>query len=153
MQNSHLVKAAIQFLDRQRFIAVPTANARNEPHASIKMVLFATDAYVVLMDYILGTTYENLSRNPYVSFSAYDTEALKGYHIYGEVAIIHGDAKDFKRFVRIWDDQHVHLIADKVIERLREGRVSDEMRIALVEPTVFYKVNLQEIEEIQAVQR
>ena len=139
------VKALIE---SREFISVGTANLEAKPNAAPKFLLKVEGDYIYLVDYIIGSTFQNLQVNPKVSLSFLDADTLMGYQINGSVEIIES-GPEYAVVLKELRDKQIDLSIKRVIEGVTKGQAHKAYEVTIPEQFVILKVKVEEIVHIQ----
>jgi hypothetical protein len=137
----------LHLLNKKGFISVATCSPDGQPNAAPKLICFADDQFVYLIDYTSGKTWENLRINPRVSLSLSDSEDLTGYKINGSVEILEGNAipGDIKERL---EDKKLSLSVDRVVRGVQKKKKHHVYEMGMPDQYVVYKVRVGEITRI-----
>jgi uncharacterized pyridoxamine 5'-phosphate oxidase family protein len=142
-----LTKELISILEKREFLSVATCGLNNRPNAAPKFLLKVDEEHIYLVDYTIGTTWQNLKVNPRLSLSFMDQNTLKGYQINGDVQII-DKGPAYKKMHKEMMDKEVHLTTKHIIEDVRgEGR-HDNYEVIIREKFVIFEMKIDEVVEI-----
>jgi len=142
-----LTKELISLLDKREFLSVATCGSINRPNAAPKFLLKVDKEHIYLVDYTIGTTWQNLKVNPKLSLSFMDQNTLKGYQINGNVRMIEKGSV-YKKMHKEMMDKEVRLTAKHIIEDVRGEGKHDNYEVAIREKFVIFDVKINEIVEI-----
>jgi len=136
-----------KLLESREFISVATCDFKGKPNAAPKFLLKIEDNQIFLIDYVIGSTWQNIKINPRVSLSFVDTNTLIAYQINGPVEIIEkGTVYDL--MMQELELREIDLSTKRIIEGVGNGKVHEGFEVALPEKVVIFKVTMEEIVEI-----
>jgi predicted pyridoxine 5'-phosphate oxidase superfamily flavin-nucleotide-binding protein len=142
-------KKIAELLKDKEFISVATCDFRGKPNVAPKFILKLEGSYLYLVDYVLGTTFSNLTINPRVSISLMDLDALLGYQINGAVEIITKGA-EFEKMMNELKDKEMDLSIKRIIEGIDSGKKHAGFEVTLSENAAILKVKIEETVEISS---
>ena len=142
-----LNKYLIGLLENREFISVATCDFKGRPNAAPKFLLKVQGDIIYMVDYIIGTTCENLRMNPYVSLSFLDSVTLKGYQINGKVGILE-KGRLFNKLYKEMMDKEIRLTTKHIIEDIRGKGKHDSFEVVITERFVILEVKVNEVVEI-----
>ncbi|MFA5411682.1 MAG: pyridoxamine 5'-phosphate oxidase family protein, partial [Candidatus Omnitrophota bacterium] len=119
------------------------------PNAAPKFLLKVEASHIYLVDYILGTTFRNIKVNPRVSLSFFDSDALTGYQINGNVRIIDG-GPEYQSALDDLQRKEIDLSATRIIDGVIKGQVHKNYEVAASKQFVILKIKVEEIVQIQS---
>ena len=137
----------VDLLNKREFISAGTCDFKGRPNAAPKFVLKADAEHVYIVDYTIGTTYDNLKMNPRVSMSFIEPRTLMGYQLNGAVTIIDSGPL-YKKMRNEMVDKEIRLTAQHLIEDVRGSHKHDVYEIGITEKFVIFKVKIDEVVEI-----
>jgi uncharacterized pyridoxamine 5'-phosphate oxidase family protein len=140
-------KKIIELLKQREFISVATSDFKGRPNVAPKFILKFEDKYLYLVDYVRGTTYDNLKANPRVSISIMDVDSLIGYQINGAVEVM-DKGKDFEKALEEFKQREIDLSVKRIIEGIDRGKSHGSFELSLPESAVIFKVKIEEVVEI-----
>jgi len=140
-------KRIAELLKFREFVSVATCDFNGRPNAAPKFLLKIEDNIVYLVDYIIGTTFHNLSLNPKISISFMDTHSLVGYQLNGLVKIIES-GPEYDLLVKDLLQREVDLSARRIIEGVTRGKAHEDFELNMSENFVIFKVKIEEIVEM-----
>lgn len=136
-----------KLLASREFISVASCDFSGRPNVAPKFFLKLEGQFIYLIDYVLGTSYENIKLNPRVSISLMDLDNLIGYQMNGEVEIIeHG--KEHGQLLAEFQEKEVSLSTKRIIQAIDTGKTHQNFEISLPEQAIIFKVRIAEIVEI-----
>jgi len=144
-----LTEDLVGLLEKREFISVATCDLKGRPNAAPKFVLKVDKERIYLVDYIIGTTYDNLKINPRVSLSFLDPRTLNGYQLNGSVRII-SKGSIFEKMRREMLEKEIRLTTKHIIEDVRGESTHDAYEVTIAERYVVYIVTIDEVVEIGA---
>jgi len=136
-----------QLLENREFISVATCDFSGRPNAAPKFFLKIEDDFIYLIDYTIGTTWENLKVNPKVSLSLINPDTLIGYRINGSVEII-DKGPEYKTLLDEFKTKEVGLSAKRVVEGMYRGKRHETFEVSFPEHFVILRVKLENFAEI-----
>ena len=142
MLNSDLAK----LLKEREFISIATCDFQGRPNVVPKFILKIDNSHIYLVDYVLGTTYNNIKVNPRISLSIMNVDHLTGYQINGTAQLI-TSGEEFKKLRTELTEKQVQLSAKRVIDALR-GKRHDVFEVGLPEHSLIIKIKIEEVVEI-----
>ncbi|MCX5695747.1 MAG: pyridoxamine 5'-phosphate oxidase family protein [Candidatus Omnitrophica bacterium] len=140
-------KRIAELLKFREFVSVATCDFNGRPNAAPKFLLKIEDNVVYLVDYIIGTTFHNLSLNPKISISFMDTHSLVGYQLNGLVKIIES-GPEYDLLVKDLLQREVDLSARRIVEGVTRGKAHEDFELNMSENFVIFKVKIEEIVEM-----
>lgn len=140
-------KRIAELLKFREFVSVATCDFNGRPNAAPKFLLKIEDNVVYLVDYIIGTTFHNLSLNPKISISFMDTHSLVGYQLNGLVKIIE-NGPEYDLLVKDLLQREVDLSARRIVEGVTRGKAHEDFELNMSENFVIFKVKIEEIVEM-----
>jgi len=140
-------KKIAELLRDREFISVATCDFGGKPNVAPKFILKLEDDCLYLVDYVLGTTFSNLTINPRVSISLMDLDALTGYQINGRVEIMHKGG-EFEKMIGEVKKKQMDLSIQRIVEGIDSGKKHASFEVALSDLVVILKVKIQETVEI-----
>jgi len=142
-----VIKKIFELLEDREFISVATCDFSGRPNVAPKFILKLESNYLYLVDYVLGTTFSNVTINPRVSISLMDIDALTGYQINGAVEII-SKGEEFQRMLKELNEREVNLSVKRIIEGIDTGKKHASFEVMLPENVIILKVKIEEAVEI-----
>ena len=142
-----LSKELIGLMEKKEFVSVATCDFKGRPNAAPKFVLKVESDRAYLVDYTIGTSWQNLKINPRISMSLIDARTLKGYQINGSVRII----KRGKLYDKMRDemtDKEVRLTTQRIIDEVRGHPTHETFEVLISEKFVIFEVRIDEIVEM-----
>jgi pyridoxine/pyridoxamine 5'-phosphate oxidase len=127
-------------------VTVATSDLKGEPNAAVKMLIDIKGNSIYLVDYSMGTTWENLKVNPKISLAFEDVETSKGYRINGTVEIIDSGVEYDKLLDRVKKTETA-IVVNRVIEGIQRNKKFKEHLIVTSDKFVIYKVRIKKIVE------
>jgi hypothetical protein len=134
-------------LKKTKFINVATVGINKIPCAAPKFVLKVEDDFIYLVDYTLGTTYQNLSAYPRISLSLMMDKNLKGYQINGTVKVIE-KGTEYDKLLNEFREKEIKLTVERLIEGVHRGKAHTDYEIEISKRIVIFKVRIKEIIEL-----
>jgi hypothetical protein len=131
-------------LRKTKFINVATVGVNKIPCAAPKFVLKVEDDFIYLVDYTLGTTYQNLSAYPRISLSFMIDKDLKGYQINGTVKVIE-KGTEYDKLLSELREKKIKLTVERLIEGVHRGKAHTDYEIGFSKRIVVFKVRIKEI--------
>jgi general stress protein 26 len=147
MEAYMLTPELIGLLDKREFISVATSDLNSRPNAAPKFILKVDKGHIYLVDYIIGTTYENLRKNPRVSLSFMDQRTLRGYQLNGKAHII-DKGRSYSAMRKEMLDKEIRLTTKHIIEDVRGQSKHDTFEVTLSERYVIFVITIDEVVEI-----
>ena len=142
-----LSKELIGLMEKKEFVSVATCDFKGRPNAAPKFVLKVESDRAYLVDYTIGTSWQNLKINPRISMSLIDARTLKGYQINGSVRII----KRGKLYDKMRDemtDKEVRLTTQRIIDEVRGHPTHETFEVLISEKFVIFEVKIDEVVEM-----
>jgi len=136
-----------KLLENREFVDVATCDFSGRPNAAPKFILKFENNFIYLVDYTIGTTWENLKINPRVSLSFMEPDTLVGYQINGSVEII-DKGPEYNSLLSEFKRKEIDLSIKRVIEGVYRGKGHKTFEVSLPERFVVFKVKLEDIAEI-----
>jgi len=134
-------------LDTRRFLNLATASKDAVPNVAPKFMLSYTDTEIVLADYTIAKTFENIKTNPTVAIPVMDEITLNGYQIKGRARIV-TDGKEHKKLYAAMQDKVVKLSVERIVRGIHAGRESANFEVCLPEKMTFIVVTVHTLTEI-----
>jgi predicted pyridoxine 5'-phosphate oxidase superfamily flavin-nucleotide-binding protein len=141
-----LTKKITELLRNRDFICVATCSLDGRPNAAPKFFLKIEENFIYLVDYTIGTTWENLKVNPLASVSFIDTDTLKGYRMNGKVEII-DKGSDFDKILKELRQKEISLSTKRVIEGVYRGKPHESFEVTMSDKFVVLKIKIEEVSE------
>ena len=142
-----LSKELIGLMEKKEFVSVATCDFKGRPNAAPKFVLKVESDRAYLVDYTIGTSWQNLKINPRIYMSLIDARTLKGYQINGSVRII----KRGKLYDKMRDemtDKEVRLTTQRIIDEVRGHPTHETFEVLISEKFVIFEVRIDEVVEM-----
>ena len=142
-----LSKELIGLMEKKEFVSVATCDFKGRPNAAPKFVLKVESDRAYLVDYTIGTSWQNLKINPRISMSLIDARTLKGYQINGSVRII----KRGKLYDNMRDEmtnKEVRLTTQRIIDEVRGHPTHETFEVLISEKFVIFEVRIDEVVEM-----
>jgi len=134
-------------LKDREFITVATCDLNGQPNAAPKFFLKVEGNFIYLVDYAIGTTWENLRINPVVSLSFMDPDMLIGYQINGSVEII-DKGQEYDKILAEFQEKEIGLSAKRIVEGVYRGKRHESFEVTLPERVVIFKLKILDVAEI-----
>jgi len=122
-------KKLYNFIRNQEFVTLSTVNYNGSPHVSPKLFLKMEKEYIYLLDYLVGTTFENLKENNKVSISTFDIQDVKGFHIYGKASILESGPR-YDKLMTEWNERQLKMATEKVSQAVRGTQNIRSLKLA-----------------------
>jgi predicted pyridoxine 5'-phosphate oxidase superfamily flavin-nucleotide-binding protein len=135
------------FLKKLEFINVATCDFQGRPNAAPKLILKCENNFIYLIDYTIGKTWSNITKNPKVSLSFAETDNLMGYQVNGSVEIIDKGLK-YKQLLKELSAKEISLSAERIIRGIRKGKKHEIYEVEIPKNIVIFKVEIEEFVEI-----
>jgi hypothetical protein len=136
-----------KLLENKKFVFLATADLTGRPNVAPKFLVKLERHDLYLVDYVLGTTWENINVNAKAAISFLDSETLRGYLLRGTArALLAG--KEFDEIIREFQDKQLSLIAERVAEGVSRAKKHKDFGIALPEKGGVIKFHIDEFVEI-----
>ncbi|MCU0665563.1 MAG: pyridoxamine 5'-phosphate oxidase family protein [Candidatus Omnitrophica bacterium] len=135
-------------LKQKEFISVATSSLKGKPNAAPKFILKCEGNFIYLIDYTIGTTWENLKVNPLISLSFMDTETLLGYQLNGKAHILE-NGHEYEKIFHELSQKQVSLSASRIIEGISKGKKHSSFELAIPEKFVVLRIEVKELVEIK----
>ena len=142
-----MLKKIKTLLDAHRFLNLATVSADAVPNVAPKFVLSYTDTEIVLADYTIAKTFENIKKNPAVAIPVMDEATLNGYQIKGRARVVTG-GKEHAKFYEAMQDKVVKLSVERIVRGVHAGRESANFEVCLPEKMSFIVVTVHTLTEI-----
>ena len=142
-----LPKELVDLLEKREFISVATCDFNGRPNAAPKFILKIESNRMYLVDYTIGTTWQNLKVNPRISMSLVDTRTLKGYQLNGIVKIL-TRGKLYDKMRKEMMDKEIRLTTQHIIDEVRGEPTHETFEILISEKFVIFEVKLDEVVEM-----
>lgn len=142
----NLPEGVINVFNNQRFSIVSTIDKDGSPHNSCKGVVdIEKKGKVYLLDLYKGRTFENLSRNHYMSITVVDEHKFIGYCLKGKAKVLDKD-KIKSRTIQLWEKKIAGRIAHRLLKNVKEekGHVSHPEAL-LPKPEYLIEMDVTEI--------
>ena len=124
-----------------------TSDGEGKPNISIKGIVDIDTDKVYFFDLFRAKTRKNLELNPRISFFVIDLDNFIGYQLKGKARIIDG-GELFERYLRIWEKKRRDLIISKILQDLKNERVSKGHDIHLLKPEYLIIMEVEEIYDL-----
>lgn len=133
-----------KLLTNREFISVATCDFSGRPNVAPKFFLKLENKFIYLIDYVLGTSYENIKLNPRVSISLMDLDNLIGYQMNGAIEIIER-GKEHDQLLAEFQEKEVSLSTKRIIQAIDTGKTHQNFEVSLPEQAIIFKVKIEEI--------
>lgn len=144
-----ITKKINEILKGREFISVATCDFNGRPNVAPKFFLKLEDNYIFLVDYVFGSTFNNLKINPRASLSVMDTDSLKGYQINGSVEVVdRGELYD-----KISDEvkkKAMSLATERIIKGIHREQRHESFELSFPDRIAIFKVKIEEVVEIDS---
>ncbi len=140
-------KELTSLLTKREFISVATCDFKGRPNAAPKFLLRVEGNRLYLVDYTIGTTWQNLKTNPRISMSLIDIPRLRGYQLNGSVKII-SKGKIYEKMHKEMTDKEISLTAQHIIDEIRGHATHETFEIMINEKFVIFEVRVDEVVEM-----
>ncbi|MBF0532225.1 MAG: pyridoxamine 5'-phosphate oxidase family protein [Candidatus Omnitrophica bacterium] len=138
-----------KLLLKQKVVTVASADSNGRPTAAPKFVVAIERNCIYLVDYVIGKTFDNFSKNPLVSLSFFDEEDLTGYLLNGTVVIL-TSGPEFDVWMKEAQKKEIDLTIERVIKGIQKGKKHANFDFVSPEHRVIFKVNVNEVVEISS---
>lgn len=142
-----MLKKIKKLMDAQQFLNLATANKDAVPNVAPKFMLSYTDTEIVLADYTIAKTFENIKVNPIVAIPVMDELTLNGYQIKGRARLVI-DGKEHKKLYTAMQEKIVKLSVERIVRGIHAGRESANFEVCLPEKMTFIVVTVHTLTEI-----
>jgi general stress protein 26 len=132
-------KRAFNFLKKQSFVSLGTADLGGIPHVSPKLFLKTDSKNIYLIDHLIGVSYDNIKKNPRVAVSAFNIEKARGYNFYGKAEVLK-QGNDFKKLLSQWEQRQTSIAATEVIQSVRHQGSLMSYKFTLLKPVHIYRI-------------
>ncbi|MFH0876935.1 MAG: pyridoxamine 5'-phosphate oxidase family protein [Candidatus Omnitrophota bacterium] len=146
-EKEKILQNFVPFLTQGKFVNIGTCNLERMPNVAPKPVLHIKDDTIFLIDYVMGRTYTNLSKNPRASLSFMDESTLTGYQLSGPVTILE-NGEEFRELSEEFQKIKTDLLVERILLNVRAGRKSTAPQQTLPERFAVLKFKVLEIVEI-----
>jgi uncharacterized pyridoxamine 5'-phosphate oxidase family protein len=148
-EKENLLQNYLPFLSKGKFVNVATCNLQHMPNVAPKLIAKVEKNIIYLIDYIVGSTYSNLSENPRVSISFIDEKSLTGYQLNGTVNLLE-KGKEHDALAEEFQQIKTQLTVERILFNVRTGAKTPPPELALPEEFVIIQVKIFEIVEISS---
>ena len=142
-----LTKELMSLMEKRAFVSVATCDFKGRPNAAPKFVLKVESDRVYLVDYTIGTSWQNLKINPRISMSFVDARTLKGYQLNGSVKIMMR-GKLYDKMRNEMTDKEVRLTTQRIIDEVRGHPTHETFEVLISEKFVIFEVKVDEVVEM-----
>jgi predicted pyridoxine 5'-phosphate oxidase superfamily flavin-nucleotide-binding protein len=142
-----MLKKIKKLLDAHQFLNLATVSGESVPNVAPKFMLSYTDTEIVLADYTIAKTFENIKKNPAVAIPVMDEVSLNGYQIKGRARVVTG-GKEHAKFYEAMQDRIVKLSVERIVRGVHAGRESANFEVCLPEKMAFIVVTVHTLTEI-----
>ena len=142
-----IIEGALKLLKTRVFVQIATANRHCRPNCAPKFLLKISGRQVYLVDYSIGTTFENLKENPEISLSFIDTDSLLGYRLNGKAEIIQSGPL-YQECLNELHKREIDLTVERVVKSVHDGKKYGEFELGVKEKFLVYKITLEDGSEI-----
>ncbi len=142
-----ITKKITELLTKREFVSVATSDFSGRPNVAPKFFLKLENRLLYLIDYVLGTTYNNLKVNPRVSISIMDTNSLTGYQLNGAVEVLES-GEEYSRIEKELLQREIDLSTKRIIEGVVQGKAHESYEVSIPEKFVILKIKIDELVEI-----
>lgn len=140
-------KELANLLAKREFISVATCDFKGRPNAAPKFLLKVDGNRLYLVDYTIGTTWQNLKANPRISLSLIDIPRLRGYQINGSVKII-SKGKVYEKMHKEMTEKEIVLTAQHIIDEIRGHAAHETFEVLINEKFAIFEVHVDEVVEM-----
>lgn len=139
----------IQFFHNQGCVVVSTIDKEGFPHNACKgIVEINRNGRVYLIDLYMGTTYENLKKNPRISITAIDEHKFIGYCLKGKAEII-PESELKPNTIKAWELRISGRLTQRLLKNIRnEKGHSRHPEIFLPKPSYMIGMEVEEIVDL-----
>jgi len=130
-------------LEAKEFVSVASCDLEGRPNAASKFLLRVEAKHIYLVDYIIGRTFRNVTVNPRVSISFFDTNTLMGYQINGRVQIIES-GPEYQLALDELQRKEVDLSTTRIIDGVIKGQAHKAYEVGVSKQFVVLKVEVEE---------
>ena len=134
----------IRLLEDADWICLATRDVDGEPNAANKFLLKCEQNTVYLVDFVKGTTWENLKNHPRVSFPIMDIDNLVDYQLSGEVEIIE-KGQLYDELIAELKQKHLQFSTKRIIEGIRRERGHNTFNFPNIEEAEILRINVDDI--------
>jgi len=142
-----LTEKIIRFLNKKEFINIGTCDFEGRPNVAPKFVLSVNEDSIILADYVIGQTYQNLKINTRASVSTVDIDSLSGYQFNGPVEII-DKGSEYEKLKKLFSDKQIKFSVGRVINSIRRHKENAVSEVGFPEKIVVLKFKVEEVVEI-----
>jgi predicted pyridoxine 5'-phosphate oxidase superfamily flavin-nucleotide-binding protein len=135
-------------LEAREFVSVASCDLEGRPNAASKFLLKVETKHIYLVDYIIGRTFRNITVNPRVSISFFDTTTLMGYQVNGKVEVI-DRGPEYLAALNDLQRKEVDLAATRIIDGVIKGQVHKAYEVGVSKQFVILKVEVEETVQMQ----
>ncbi|MGE5309007.1 MAG: pyridoxamine 5'-phosphate oxidase family protein [Deltaproteobacteria bacterium] len=126
---SLLSESLRQFLRTAEFLYVATVYDGGKPYVAPKFLISVECDTLFLADFVLGKTWDNLSRQPVLSLAVLNYDTLEGFQLNGTARLLR-KGKEYDRLIGLLEQREISLTADRVLASLEANRKSKMVEIA-----------------------
>jgi len=133
-----------ELLEKADWICLATRNQSGHPNAANKFLLQCEDEHVLIVDFVHGSTLDNILHYPKASFAVIDLENLIDYQFFGEVEIIK-EGQLHEKLINFLEEKHARFSTNRIIEGIRRSRKFNNNVLPDTDGAVILKINIMDI--------
>jgi len=144
MPENILTQELMALIAQSEFVPFAMVTPEGLPVVIPKFLIKVEKGFVYLADFLMGETYENLSKNPNVSLSFVDLKSLARYQINGTTEII-SEGTEFDVLVEILHEREMHFSTSRIIQGSQEGHKHKNFEMGFPDRMAVIKIKIAEI--------
>lgn len=131
-------------LEKADWICLATRNQSGDPNAANKFLLACENDYVLIVDFVKGSTLDNIRHYPMASFPIIDLNNLIDYQFFGKVEIIE-EGPLHEKLIKALEEKHTRFSTNRIIEGIRRSKKFNNNVLPDATKAVIFKIAILDI--------
>jgi len=133
-----------KYLEEEDWIALATSDDKGMPNVANKFMLKCDQDKVFLVDYVKGTTWDNIKKHSNVAFPIIDQENLIDYQLSGTAELL-DSGKIHDELIEQLKERELNFSTKRIIEGIRRAKAHSTFEFPDIEGAAIIKIQVHDI--------